>query len=257
VISFFSRPLRLVALVAVIGIAGAVYWVWHGAHTSTAVSQDNVLAEYRAKNISDAPPAPGVPASGVYRFRASGEESAGSGVLSVSRALPDEAVYIITPKAGGYHEDLRFSEEHVEEADFAVGAKGASATWRRTKVTFVGIGTDDRDAVEPPSFDHPSEFAVGKSWKGTYRLGDDLTVSYTGRVTGRETAELDGKRIPVFVIRTDSSFKGSTPGSRTDTLRWSPELSLPVTWSIQQKTGGDADFAIDADLTLVSGTPQR
>jgi hypothetical protein len=257
VISFFSRPLRLVALVAVVGIAGAVYWVWHGAHTSTAVSQDTVLAEYRAGNVSDAPPAPGVPASGVYRFRATGQESAGSGVLSVSRPLPDEAVYVITPKAGGYHEDLRFSEEHVEEADFAVGAKGASATWRRTKVTFVGIGTDDRDAVEPPSFDHPSQFAVGRSWKGTYRLGDDLTVSYTGRVTGRETAELDGKRIPVFVIRTDSTFAGSTPGSRTDTLRWSPELSLPVAWSIQQKTGGEAEFAIDADLTLVSGVPQR
>ncbi len=255
-ISFFSRPLRLVALVAVIGIAGAVYWVWHGAHTSTPVSQDSVLAEYRAKNISDTAPAKGVPANGVYRYTAKGEESAGSGVLSASRPLPAEAVYIITPKAGGYHEDLRFSQEHVEETDFAVGEKGASATWRRTKVTFLGVGTDDRDAVEPPSFDHPSEFTVGKSWKGTYKLGD-LTVSYTGKVTGRETAQLDGKQVPVFVVRTDSTFTGSTPGTRTDTLRFSPELSLPVTWSIQQKTGGDAEFAIDADLTLVSGTPQR
>ena len=82
-------------------------------------------------------------------------------------------------------------------------------------------------------------------------------MAYTGKVTGRETAQLDGKPIPVFVIRTDSTFQGSTPGSRTDVLRWSPELSLPVAWSIQQKTGGDAEFAIDADLTLVSGTPQR
>ena len=254
--SLFSRPLRLVALVAVIGIAGAVYWVWHGAHTSTAVSQDAVLAEYRAKNVSDTPPAAGVPASGVYRFRATGEESAGSGVLSASRPLPAEAVYIVTPKAGGYHEDLRFSQEHVEETDFAVGERGANATWRRTKVTFLGVGADDRDAVEPPSFDHPSEFTVGKSWKGAYRLGD-LKVAYTGKITGRETAQLDGKSIPVFVIRTDSTFQGSTPGSRTDVLRWSPDLSLPVAWSIQQKTGGDAEFAIDAELTLVSGTPQR
>ena len=255
-ISFFSRPLRLVALVAVIGIAGAVYWVWHGAHTSTAVSQDGVLAEYRAKGVSDAPPAPGVPASGVYRFTATGTESAGSGVLSASRSLPAEAVYVITPTAEGYHEDLRLSEEHVEEARFAVGARGASATWRRTKITFVGIGSDDRDAVEPPSFDHPAKFAVGRTWKGAYRLGD-LKVAYTGKVTGRETAQLDGKTIPVFVIRTDSSFTGSTPGTRTDVLRWSPDLSLPVTWSITQETGGDAEFAIDADLTLVSGVPQR
>ena len=61
----------------------------------------------------------------------------------------------------------------------------------------------------------------------------------------------------MFVIRTDSTFTGATPGTRTDVLRWSPELSLPVTWSITQKTGGDAEFAIDADLTLVSGMPQR
>jgi hypothetical protein len=256
VISFFSRPLRLVALVAVIGIAGGVYWVWNGAHSSTAVSQDGVLAEYRAKGVSDAPPAPGVPAPGVYRYRATGSESAGSGVLSASRSLPAEAVYVITPTEAGYHEDLRLSEEHVEEADFAVGERGASATWRRTKITFLGIGEDDRDAVEPPAFDHPSTFAVGRSWKGAYTLGD-LRVSYTGRITGRETAQLDGKPVEVFVIRTDSTFRGSTPGTRTDVLRWSPDLSLPVAWSITQKTGGDADFAIDADLTLISGVPQR
>ncbi len=257
-ISFLSRPLRLVALVVLLAVAGGAYWLWQGANSSTAVSQDGALAEFRAKGVSDAPPAPGVPAAGVYRFRASGTESAGSGVLSASRSLPPEAVYVITPKAGGYHEDLRLSEEHVEEADFAVGERGASATWRRTKITFLGIGEDDRDAVEPPSFDHPapSRFAVGRSWKGAYRLGD-LRVAYTGKVTGRETAELDGRTIPVFVIRTDSTFTGSTPGTRTDVLRWSPELSLPVTWSITQETGGDAEFAMDAELTLVSGVPQR
>lgn len=255
-ISFISRPLRLVAVVAVLGIAGAAYWMWQGAHTSTAASQGDALAEFRSQAVPDAPARPGVPDDGVYRYRATGEESAGSGVLSASRQLPAEAVYIITPTTDGYHEDLRLSEEHVEETDFAVDADGATATWRRTKVTFLGIGTDDRDDVEPPSFDHPSSFAVGRSWKGAYRLGG-LKVSYTGKVTGRETAEVDGKRIPVFVIRTDSAFTGATPGTRTDTLRWSPDLSLPVTWSIQQKTGGDSDFAIDADLTLVSGIPQR
>lgn len=254
--SSLSRPLRLIAVIAVLGIAGGAYWVWHGAHTSTAVSQDSVLAEFRAEHVSDAPPPPGVPASGVYRYRATGEESAGSGVLSASRSLPGEALYIVTPKAGGYHEDLRLSQEHIEQTDFAVGERGANATWRRTKITFLGIGADDRDAVEPPSFDHPTELRVGRRWSGAYRLGT-LAVTYTGRVTGRETATLDGKRIPVFVIRTDSTFKGSTPGTRTDVLRWSPELSLPVTWSIQQKTGGDTEFAIDADLALVSGTPQR
>ena len=61
----------------------------------------------------------------------------------------------------------------------------------------------------------------------------------------------------MFVFRTDSTFTGSTPGTRTDVVRWSPDLSLPVRWTITQDTGGGTDYAIDADLTLVSGVPQR
>ena len=56
----------------------------------------------------------------MYRYLVTGSESAGSGVLSAERSLPAEAVYIISPIAGGYHEDLRLSEEHVEEARFRV-----------------------------------------------------------------------------------------------------------------------------------------
>ena len=255
-ISFLTRPLRLLALVAVIGIAGGAYWAWNGAQTSTAADQGTALSEFREKAVPATPARPGVPASGVYRYRASGSESAGSGVLSASRPLPDEALYIITPRQGGYHEDLRLSEEHVEEADFVVGSRGTTATWRRTKVTFLGVGADDRDDVQPPSMDHPSKLAVGRSWAGSYNLGS-LKIDYTGKVTGKETAQLDGKSVPVFVLRTDSTFTGSTPGSRTDEIRWSPALSLPVAWSIDQKTGGDAEFSISADLALVSGTPQR
>ena len=256
VISFLTRPLRLVALIAVIGIAGGAYWVWNGAHTSTAADQNSALTEYRQQAVAATTAKPGVPAPGVYRYRSTGTESAGSGVLSASRPLPDEAVYVITPREDGYHEDLRLSEEHVEEANFRVDATGTIATWRRTKVTFLGIGEDDRDDVKPASLDHPAKLAVGKSWSGAYRLGD-LSVTYTGKVTAKETATLDGKTIPVFVLRTDSSFTGSTPGTRTDVIRWSPALSIPVTWSIDQTTSGDADFTISAKLTLLSGAPLR
>lgn len=255
-ISFISRPLRIVALVAVTGLAAGAYLVWSGAHSSTAASQDGALADYRALNVTDTTPARGVPAPGVYRFRVSGKESAGSGVVSAERPLPAEAVYIISPIAGGYHEDLRLSEEHVEEANYRVSGDAALATWRRTKVTFLGIGTDDRTDVTPASMDHPTTFAVGRTWGGRYALGK-TGVQYRGRVVSKGTATLDGARIPVVTLRTDSTFTGPTPGNRTDLITWSPALSLPVTWSITQKTGGDADFAISADLRLESGTPVR
>ena len=256
-ISFISRPLRIVALVAVAGLAAGAYFVWSGAHSSTAADQDGAIADYRALNVTDTTPARGVPAPGVYRFRVSGKESAGSGVVSAERPLPAEAVYIISPIAGGYHEDLRLSEEHVEEANYRVSGDAVLATWRRTKVTFLGIGTDDRTDVTPASIDHPTTgFTVGRTWGGRYALGK-TGVQYRGRVVAKGTARLDGKAVPVVTLRTDSTFTGSTPGSRTDLISWSPELNLPVAWKITQKTGGDADFAITADLELESGTPVR
>ena len=256
-ISNLSRPKRIVAVVAVVilaALAVGAYMLWSGAHSSTAVNENGALAEFRAQNVAATTPRVGQPASGVYRYAVTGKEKAGSGVLSAERSLPAEALYIITPIAGGYHEDLRLSEEHVEEANFLVNATGNTATWRRTKITFLGVGADDRDPVEPPSLDHPAALKVGATWGGTYKLGG-LTTAYNGTVTGKDTVQVAGKAVPVFVIQTKSTFTGSTPGTRTDTIGWSPALSLPVSWTITQKTGGSSDYTINADMTLVSGTP--
>lgn len=255
-ISLITRPLRLVALIALVGVGVGGYVLWTGAHSSTAADQDGAIADYRALGVTDTSPRPGTPAPGVYRYRATGTESAGSGVVSAERPLPAEAVYIISPISGGYHEDLRLSEEHVEEANYAVSADAVTALWRRTKVTFLGVGTDDRSDVTPASVDHPTRFAVGKTWGGRYTLGD-LGVRYRGTVVSKGTETLDGKTVPVFVFRTESTFTGATPGTRTDVIRWSPEHNLPVTWKITQKTGGDAEFAITADLRLESAVPAR
>jgi hypothetical protein len=256
VTSLLTRPLRLIAVLAALGAVAGAYWVWHGVGSSTAADRIDAVAEFRAKGVPETAPAPGVPASGVYRFRTVGTESAGSGVLSASRPLPDEAVYIISPIAGGYHEDLRISQEHVEEARFRVSEAGTSATWRRTKITFLGIGEDDRSDVTPAALDHPATLPVGRAWKGSYALGD-IDVTYRGRVVAAERARLDGVSVPVVVIRTDATFTGSTTGTRTDVVRWAPSLNLPVTWSIDQETGGEADYSISADLELVSATPAR
>lgn len=254
--SLLSRPLRLIALIALVGAAGGGYLLWSNVHSSTKADGDAALADYRALKVTDTTPPPGTPAPGVYRFTARGSESAGNGVLTAERDLPAEAVYIISPIPGGYHEDLRLSKEHVEEARFSVDSGEVTALWRRTKVTFLGIGTDDRTDVTPPAVDHPTRFTVGDDWGGRYSLGD-LKVEYRGTVVSKGTETLEGREIPVVVLRTDSSFTGETPGTRTDLISWSPEHSLPVAWKITQKTGGASDFEITADLRLVSATPLR
>ncbi len=251
-----TRPLRLIALIALVGAAAGGYLIWSGASSSTATDQDSALADYRALGVTDTDPPPGAPAPGVYRFSVKGTEEAGSGVLSVSRSLPAQAAYIISPIAEGYREDLRLSQEHVEEARFRVGPEAVTAVWRRTKITFLGIGTDDRSDVSPASVDHPTSFRVGDTWGGRYALGA-LTTDYRGKVVSKGTATLDGATIPIVVLRTESTFSGPTPGTRLDVIEWSPKHSLPVTWKISQKTGGDSEYSITADLQLESAAPLR
>lgn len=252
----FLRPVRIVAIVALLGVAAGAWWVWNSARSSTAASSADAIEQYRAADAPVSASVEGAPEPGVYRFRVSGREAAGSGVLSADRALPSEAVYVITPTADGYHEDLRFSKEHVEEARFRVTDEGPVATWRRTKVTFLGLGTDDRNDVVPPSLDHPSELGRGDRWSGTYRLGE-LEVSYRARVVSTGTAEIDGRQVETATFRTESTYAGPTPGERTDVVTWAPELSLPLSWTIEQSTGGSAEFTMSAEMELVSATPER
>jgi hypothetical protein len=256
IMGFITRhPFRTASVVLVAVLVGVGYWFWHGIHSSTPADSAAAVSEFRVSATSEAASRPGVPAPGVYRFRQSGEEKAGVGPLSVSRSLPDEAVYIVWPTAGGYQEDLRMSKEHVEEVRFSVDGTGSHAVWRRTKVTFAGIGEDDRDAVTPPSLDHPSDLSVGRTWSGRYRLGR-MTVDFEASVIGKETAAIDLTSLPVFVIRTRSEFEGPISGTRTDTFSWAPSVSLPVRWSIQQSTTGEAEFAMDANLELESAVPE-
>lgn len=255
--TFITRhPFRTASVVLVAVLVGVGYWFWQGVHSSTPADANTAVADFRASGAAEAAATrPGVPAPGVYRFRQSGEESAGTGPLTISRPFPDQALYIVRPIAGGYHEDLRMSAEHVEEVRFRVDRAGSHALWRRTKVTFAGIGEDDRNDVTPPSLDHPSDLKVGRTWGGRYASGP-MTVDFSARVVGKETVDVGGTRVPAFVVRMQSEFEGPTSGSRTDVFSWAPSLSLPVRWSIEQTTTGDAEFEMDAQLELESAVPQ-
>lgn len=252
--AILRRPLVVAVLVGLAGLAIAGIWLWQSAGASTLASEDRALADFRARTDAPQPPRPGVPRAGVYLYRQSGSEAAGGGALEISRGLPPRAVYVVNPTPEGYREDLRFSEEHVEEVRFAVGPEGTRALWRRTKVTFLGIGEDDRSAQTPPPLDHPSDLRPGAAWGGSYRSGA-VPVTFRSRVVARETVSIDGRAVPVAIIRTESTLGGESPGTRTDEIHWAPSLSLPVRWSIAQSYGGDNDFRMTARLELESATP--
>jgi hypothetical protein len=254
-ISSLRRPSRFIPLAVLLVLAGAALWFWKGAQSSTLASEDTALADFHARAAKGTfTPRPGVPAPGVYHYRQTGSEKAGTGPVSVSRDLPAQAVYIVSATKAGYHEDLRHSQEHLEEVQFGVNATGSRALWRRSKVTFLGIGEDDKAPVTPPALDHPAPLKVGAKWGSTYVNGK-TTATYHGEVLSKGSATVDGHAVPTYVIRTDSTFAGPISGTRRDDVTFAPSLALPVAWSIAQDTGGEADYSIRAELGLESAIP--
>ena len=251
--SVVPRWLLVTALVLLLA-GGAAIWLWRSAGSSSPVSEESALESFREGGGAVAGPRPGVPRAGVYTYRQSGEETGGAGPLSVNRDLPREARYVITPAPEGYQEQLSLSEQHIEGVRYRVTDGGTLATWRRTDVTFLGIGRDDRRGLRPPQLRLPRPLAVGRTWSGRYTAGD-LPVAYRSEALRRERVEVGDEPVPAIVVRTVADTGGPHPGARTDTIWWSPRLALPVRWTIEMEVRGTVSLDTRADLRLASATP--
>jgi hypothetical protein len=244
----------VIVLVVLLGLVGAGIWVWLAARSSSPVSEEEALSAYRGRAAAADTPRAGVPRAGVYTFRQSGEERGGAGPIGVTRRLPDEARYVVTPTPEGFQEELSLSEQHVEGVRFRVTAGGSWAVWRRTEVRFVGIGRDDRRELRPPPLHLPRRLAVGRTWSGRYVAGE-LPVSYRSEVLRREGVEVEGRPLAAVVVRTVGDTGGPHPGRRVDTFWWSPRLALPLRWTIDMDVRGVVTLHTAADLRLESAEP--
>lgn len=251
------RVVRFILIpAAVLGafILAAGVWAWNAGRQAHEVSEGAAVEGFRERGRA---PADGAgPAPGVYTYLQSGREEGALGPASISRNLPSEARYVITPVDGGYEEELALAKEHVEAVRFApVAGGGRRAVWRRTDITFVGVGRDDRRDLVPPPVDRPADLAVGDEWTARYRAGD-LPVVARSRVLRRETVDVGGRTVSALVIRTVGDTGGVHPGRRVDTVWWSPRWQLPLRWTIDMKVRGVARITTRTDLRLRSLTPR-
>lgn len=250
-----ARPLRVLLALVLLAAVGVGVWLWNRAGSSTPVDQEAAVREFREGGGAEGPSRPGVPRPGVYTFRQRGSESGGVGPVHLSRDLPGTALYVITPVPGGYREDLDISEEHTESVRLRLGPAGARVVSRRTEVTFLGVGRDDRRDLTPAPPRFPRGLRVGATLRVRYAAGA-LPVTVRSRVLRADTVEVEGRRVPVRVVQTISDTGGTHPGRRTDILWWSPALSLPLRWTIGMDITGVATLRTRADLTLESLTPR-
>lgn len=251
VVRFILIPVLVVLAV----VAGVGVWAWTAGRHSTEVSEQAALDDFRA--VTDGAGAvAGGPAPGVYTFAQTGREEGALGPASISRDLPGEARYVITPTTGGYEEELALAAEHIESVRFVpIAGGGRRAVWRRTDITFVGVGRDDRRDLVPPPVDRPAGLRVGTTWTSTYRAGD-LPVTSRSEVVRRESVRVDGRARPALVIRTVGDTGGVHPGRRVDTVWWSTRWQLPLRWVIDMKVRGVARITTRTDLRLRSLSPR-
>jgi hypothetical protein len=229
-------------------------WAWNAAGDSTEVTEPAAIEGFRARPA--APAAGGAPAPGVYTYLQRGREEAGLGPASISRDLPGEARYVITPVGGGYEEELSLAAEHIEAVRFAPLADGARrAVWRRSDITVIGIGRDDRRELVPPPLDRPPGLAVGSTWEARYRIGD-LTVSSRSHALREETVRVGARRHAALVIRTVADTDGVLSGRRVDLVWWSTRLQLPLRWEIDTRVDGVARITTRTSLRLRDARPR-
>jgi hypothetical protein len=244
-------PWLLAAIAAVIAVAGVV--VWRSAGSSDPVSRDEALAAFRAAG-GGAGPAVG-PAPGVYSYVASGSETGGVGPFAITRALPAEARLVVTPRADGWDAELDYSRQHIESMRVVSDGGALKVTFRRTKVTFAGFGSDDRREVEPPSLFLPANPAPGMRWRESYRTGD-INVRADNRIVRRERVRVGGRDVDVVVMTSSSVTDGPHPGTREETIWWAPALALPVRWDVDMDIGGTFAFKARSSVRLTSVAPE-
>lgn len=249
--SRLARPIILIPLVIALVLIGLGAWWWSQAGSSTAVSQEQAGRDYGS---GAAPAVAGAPRSGVWTYRATGDETVGVGPVTIDRALPSEAQIVVRPAPKGFWRTLALSEEHVEASRLRVTPKGEYLEERVTSVKVTGLGRDDREKLVPPPLVYPVAIEVGDTWTERYSM-DEVRVVVRARVIGRTTIDVAGTRVPVVIIDKRGKVSGPLAGVRDDRVWWSPEMRMPVRWVMRTDLDGFASLRTDADLTMVRPAP--
>ena len=210
-----------------------------------------------AATAQKAPAARTQPVPGTYALRVSGAEKVTFGPFSFcGRDLPAESALVIAPATGepdgSYNFDVRYfpgeAGKHDERHIYRYAGGAVERTFESATVTCSGVRQGSDISFSPAQRCVIAPLKVGASWSGTG--GDaDRTEKYTSTVTGSDTVEVAGHRVPVFVIDTRTVFSGSESGERTRRWWYAPSLAMPVKWT-DTTSGGRSGAKYSNEITV-------
>jgi len=246
-----ARHVIRVSLVIAIVLIGLGAWLWSQAGSSTPVSEQAAGREYGSDSV---PAVAGAPRSGVWTYRASGDEAVGIGPVTIDRRLPSEAQIVVRPAPKGFWRTLVLSEEHVEASRLRITPAGERLEERVTSVKVTGLGRDDRERLKPPPLVYPAAMEPSDAWTERYMM-DEVRVVTRARVLGAQVLDVDGTQVRVLVIDKRGTVTGPIAGERNDRVWWSPDLRMPVRWVMHTELDGFASLRTDVDLVLTRLAP--
>jgi hypothetical protein len=153
---------------------------------------------------------------------------------------------------GSYNFDVRYfpgeAGKHDERHIYRYGAGAVDLTFESATVTCSGVRQGSDTSYSPVQRCVIAPLQVGATWSGTG--GDaDRTEKFTSAVTGTDTVEIAGHRVPVFVIDTRTTFTGSESGERTRRWFYAPSLAMPVKWT-DTTSGGRSGAKYSSEITV-------
>lgn len=250
------RAAIIAAVVAVAAAAGLSAWVLTAGRQSSEVDEATALEQVEGGSLAESSLV-GVPAPGVYTYAQDGWERVGAGPLAVRRELPDTArIAFGSVSATGFEATTFLSAEHVEGVRYRLSEGWIHEEWRRTDVTLVGIGRDDRRDLVPAPRRVPLRPRVGQSWRDEYEAGS-LPVEARSRIVRADELDVAGEPVHVVVVSVDSTTGGAHPGTRTEMVWWSPERALPIRWRVEMDVEGVAELTTRTTLELSDLSPAR
>ncbi len=76
------------------------------------------------------------------------------------------------------------------------------------------------------------------------------------RVLRREVLRVEDTDVPTFLVETDAVITGPLPGTRVDRMWWSPDLQMPVRWTLAMDIHGIASLRTDAEAMMTGTGPE-
>ena len=248
----FLRPGKIISLAILVAIVGGVWWAWGRLHRSETASASAALADVRdAKGTTT-----GIPATGVYHYAAGGDERIGFGPLSVGRALPKDALLVVSPSPNSRFLDLRLSSDHSEGWRIQNSDAGVKGIARTIKVGTFGYTREVSGNTVPPVLLRPAKLRRGLKWQSVYKVGA-IVFRRESAVVGRETKTIAGRAVRTWVIQTKETVTGALHGDETRKEWWSPSLGLDVRVEWHRNLDGTIVNILSATLELTKLDPVR